>query len=93
MSLPPDDYPFAENEFLSVRIGGAGHAERLLLIGRPVDGEVRVREWGSDSWNREGDDYDIDAAALLESIETAYASAVPVMPELYRIQLWLAGQG
>ena len=89
----PDFEWLGENEFLSVRIGGGRtHRERLLLIGRPYDGQVRVRERDSDSWNTEGEDTDVDPAEILAEIETAYASALSVTPEIYQIRLWLTGQ-
>jgi hypothetical protein len=86
--------PFGETEFLTLRIGGnEGTPERLLLIGRPRDGSVRVREWTSNSWNTEGDDFDADAMALLDDIERAYDARRPVSEEMYRVRLWLTGQG
>lgn len=89
----PDLESLGENEFLSVRIGGGRtQRERLLLIGRPYDGQVRVREWDSDSWNTEGEDTDVDPAEILAEIEAAYASALSVTPEIYEIRLWLTGQ-
>ncbi len=79
-------------QFLTVRIGGAKRGpERLLLVGRPYDGRVRVKEWETDSLNTSGEDYDIDPAELLEEIETAYGSSLGVTPEMYEIRLWLGG--
>lgn len=90
----PDLETLGEHQFLTVRIGGGRtRRERLLLIGRPYHGQVRVREWDSDSWNTGGEDADVDPAVILEEIETAYASAIPVTPEIYQIRLWLSGQG
>jgi hypothetical protein len=83
---------FAEGEFLTLRLGGSGDTpERLLLIGRPIDGQVRVREWTSNSWNTEGEDYDADPTALLEDIERAFDARQPVSEEMYRVRQWLAG--
>lgn len=90
--MPPDESFLAEDQFLTVRIGGdPGRAERLLLIGRPIDGEVRVREWSSDSWNTEGEDHDVEPALILAEIETCYAGGIPVRPEMHRIRQWLGG--
>ena len=86
----PDDFPVDTDEFLSVQIaGGSGKSERFLLIGRPREGRVRVREWGAHSYNSVGDDFDIAPAELLEDIETSYAAGLGVRPEIYRIRLWL----
>ena len=81
-----------EPQFLTVRIAAEkGSSERLMLIGAPYDGQVRVREWDSNSLNTSGDDYDIDPAELLEEIERAYGSATQVTPEIYEIRRWLGG--
>ncbi|MCC6319713.1 MAG: hypothetical protein IT361_18730 [Gemmatimonadaceae bacterium] len=82
--------PFAEDEFLTLRVGGdAATPERLLLIGRPRDGRVRIREWTSNTLNTAGADHDLPAAELLAGIEQAYASRRPVSEEMYRIRSWL----
>lgn len=86
----PDDFPVSTDEFLSVRIAGtAGQAERFLLVGRPYDGMVRVREWSTHTYNTAGDDFDTDPADLLADIETAYSAGLGVAPEMYQIRMWL----
>jgi hypothetical protein len=88
----PDHGSLGQDEFLSLRIGGnAAQPERLLLIGRPHDGLVRVREWTSRSWNTEGDDFDIDPGELLVDIERAYDARLMVSEEMYKIRRWLEG--
>lgn len=78
--------------FLTLRIGGGPlRPERLLLIGRPVDGRVRLREWTSNSWNTEGEDLETDAAALLEDLERAFDARTPVSEEMFRVRQWLTG--
>ena len=90
----PDQFTFSTDEFLTVRIAGAGASqERLLLVGRPRDGLVRVREWTTGSLNAEGEDYDVEPLELLADIETAYASALQVTPEMHRIRYWMQGVG
>ena len=87
MTNPPD---FSTDEFLTVRIGAApGQPERFMLVGRPRDDLVRVREWTTDSYNTAGADFDVDPLELLTEIESAYAAALEVTPEIYRIRLWL----
>jgi hypothetical protein len=81
-----------QDEFLTVHIGAAaGTGEQLLLVGRPRDGVVRVREWTSDTMNTEGEDYTIDPSELLERIEEAYAARRQISEEIYRIRRWLEG--
>lgn len=60
-----------------------------MLVGRPRSGLVRVREWTTDSYNTVGADFDVDPLELLSEIDSAYASALEVTPEIYRIRLWL----
>jgi hypothetical protein len=89
----PDVRTLGEGEFLTIRLGGdAATAERLLLIGRPnEDGQVRVREWTSNSWNTEGDDYDVDADELLVNIQQAYDQQRLLGEEIYKVRRWLEG--
>jgi hypothetical protein len=80
-----------QEEFLSIRITDPGLDERLLLIGHPIDGVVRVREWRTATLNTEGEDYDIPAGELLEQLETALAARRNISEEMYRIRRWLEG--
>lgn len=86
----PDDFPISTDEFLSVRIAdGSGKAERFLLVGRPYDGLVRVREWSTHTYNTAGDDYEVEPSVLLEDLETSYSAGLGLQPELYQLRLWL----
>lgn len=82
---------FGEGEFLTLRIAGdRSRPERLLLIGRPAYGTVRVREWTTDTWATEGVNYEIAPAELLGDIERAYDARRAVSEEMYRIRMWLS---
>ena len=82
----------ATSEFLTLRVAaGLGEPERLLLIGRPESGHVRVREWTSRSWNSEGDDYEIDAEELLAGLERDFSARRAMSEEIYRVRQWLTG--
>jgi hypothetical protein len=82
----------ATNEFLTLQVAsGHGEPERLLLIGRPEAGRVRVREWTSRSWNSEGEDYDIDAETLLAGLERDFSARRAMSEEIYRVRQWLTG--
>lgn len=88
----PDQFAIGTDEFLSIQIAGAsGTPERFLLVGRPYDGLVRVREWTSHTFDSAGEDFDVAPRELLEDIETAYAAGLGVRPEMYEIRLWLGG--
>lgn len=82
----------ATSEFLTLRVAaGRGEPERLLLIGRPENGQVRVREWTSHSWNSEGEDYEIDAEDLLAALERDFSAHRAMSEEIYRVRQWLTG--
>lgn len=88
----PNDIPSAIDDFLTVRLAGpVGESERFLLVGRPYDGLVHVREWTQRTFNTEGEDYDVDAGELLADIEAIYAAGQAVAPEMYEIRTWLGG--
>lgn len=82
----------SEAEFLTVRLGGGSAGlERLLLVGRPTQGLVEVREWTSNSWNTEGSTYTKAASALLAEVEDAAGKRIPVSEELPAVRRWLVG--
>jgi hypothetical protein len=85
----PGHTSIGQDEFLTVRVGDPGREERLLLIGRPRDGVVRVREWRTDTLNTAGEDYEIPASDLVEQIDDAFAARKNVSEEVHRIRRWL----
>ena len=88
----PDQFSFGEDEFLTLRVsGGPQVAERLLLVGRPRQGSVRVREWTTATFNTAGSEYDVSATDLLASLEAAQMAGGSLGTELYRVRLWLNG--
>jgi hypothetical protein len=87
-----DNHAIGQDEFLTLQIGGGhGRPDRLLLIGRPREGLVRVREWTTHTMNTEGEDLDMDAGDLLEQLEEAAASHQPMNEDIYRLRRWLQG--
>jgi hypothetical protein len=70
--------------------GRAGEPERLLHIGRPWAGAVRVREWTSETWSAPVE-RDVPADALLNELEQAAQQRRRLSVEVYRIRLWLTG--
>ena len=56
----------------TVLIGGsASEPERLLLISRPDNGIVRIREWTSADWSATPDERDSPVESLYEDVEYA----------------------
>ena len=85
--------PYGGDDVLPVMVGGGGgEPERLLHVGRPVDGMVRVREWTSDTWSAPVE-HELPADALLNELERAAQQRRRLSEEIYRIRLWLTGQG
>lgn len=79
---------------LSVLVGGnEREPERLLLVGRPRGGRVRVREWESTDWSLPPVSRDYDAAALLAELEQARRSGRSLNQELHALRRWLAATG
>ena len=71
----------------TVLIGGsASEPERLLLISRPVNGVVRVREWTSADWAAPPDERESPVEALYEEIEYAAKSGRAINLDLPTIR-------
>ena len=71
--------------------GGGDEPERVLHVGAPSDGVVRVREVSSDDWSTGADEREVAVAEVLALCERATAARRRVNPELYRIRAWLDG--
>jgi hypothetical protein len=81
-------------ETLAVQVAaGGGSPERLLLLERPVEGRVRVREWTSADWSRPATPRDRGVAEVLDELRRADAARRIVGIEMYRVRLWLEGGG
>lgn len=71
---------------------GAGKPDRLLIIGRPSDGRVRVREWSTHNWSSAPDEREISVADALAIFQGAYDARRRMSVSLKGIQAWLAGR-
>jgi hypothetical protein len=88
----PDQLSFGDDEFLTLRVsGGTQIGERLLLVGRPRQGRVRVREWTTETFNTAGAESDRAAADLMASLDAVHAAGGSLGAEWYRVRLWLTG--
>ncbi len=86
--------PDASADELPVLVGGnATEDERLLLVGRPRDGRVLVREWASSDWSKPPAVREHDAAALGAEIERIRRGGRSVNQEPTAIKRWLKLQG
>ncbi len=77
---------------LTVQIAAsANDPEHLMLIERPVNGRVAVREWIGEGFGSPAVEREYDVVELYRLIERASQQGRRVGQELYRIRLWLDG--
>lgn len=75
---------------LPVLLGGApAHAERLILISRPIGGVARLREWTSADWAAGPTERESPVEALYLEIERAQREGRDVNQELAAVRAWL----
>ena len=80
--------------FLTVQVSPtAREPEHLILIGRPVNGRVTVREWVGDGFGSPAVERECEAAQLYERLEGMSKAGRQLGQELYRVRLWLEGTG
>lgn len=71
---------------------GAGEPDRLLLLERPSQGRVHVREWSTHNWSSAPDERDIAVADALAIFRAAYDARRHMSVSLKGIEAWLAGR-
>lgn len=71
--------------------GGDGSPEALLIVSRPVDGRVRVREWSGANWSAPPRERELAANDLLAEAEAAQRAGRRLNHSLYGLRLWLSG--
>ena len=77
---------------LSVQIAAtATDPEHLMLIERPVNGRVVVKEWIGEGFGSPAIEREYDSIELYQLIEGASRQGRRVGQELYKIRLWLDG--
>lgn len=86
------DDPTADGEspsMLSLVIqGGHGEPECVLMIGRPIAGRVRVREWTSNDW-KSSVEYDVPADEIMNRVERAVREYRRVSEDPRHLRRWL----
>ncbi len=88
----PDWTVRADSDHLVVQVDRAGdEPEYMLIISRPVDGRVRVREWSPANWGAEAPERELPADAVYSRIERAYRQRRRVSVDMYRVRTWLGG--
>ena len=77
---------------LTIQIAAsATDPEHLMLVERPVDGKVMVREWIGEGFGSPAVEREYDTMDLYLMIEGALKQGRRVGPELYKVRLWLDG--
>jgi hypothetical protein len=71
---------------------GGGEPDRLIVLQRPVNGRVRVREWSTHNWSGAPDEREISVADALATFQGAYDARRRISVSLKGIQAWLAGR-
>lgn len=78
---------------LTIQVGGGdGEPERLLIVGRPADGRVSVREWVGAGFGGAPLEREMEARELLAQLERAVSQRRQVSEELYRIRDWFGAR-
>lgn len=68
-----------------------GAAEALLIVSRPANGRVRVREWSGANWSAPPRERELAAHELLAEVEAAQRAGRRLNHSLYGLRLWLSG--
>jgi hypothetical protein len=77
---------------LTVQIAAtATDPEHLMLIERPVNGRVLVKEWVGEGFGAPAVEREYDTIDLYRMIDDASRQGRRVGQELYRVRLWLDG--
>jgi hypothetical protein len=71
---------------------GAGEPDRLILLQRPSNGRVHVREWSTHNWSSAPDERDLAVADALANFRRAYDARRRMSVSLRGIEAWLAGR-
>jgi hypothetical protein len=71
---------------------GAGEPDRLLILGRPSNDRVHVREWSTHNWSSAPDESEISVADALAIFQGAYDSRRRMSVSLKGIEAWLASR-
>lgn len=84
--------PPAEPRELGVLISSGGAPDRLIMLQRPANGRVHLREWSAHNWSGAPDERDVSVADALATFQDAYDARRRMSVSLKGIQAWLAGR-
>jgi hypothetical protein len=71
-------------------MGPGPNPERLILIGRPAGGRVRVREWTGADWSAPSREREIECTELADAVDEAIRSGRQLNQSPQLVRRWLA---
>ena len=71
---------------------GAGEPDRLLVLGAPANGRVRVREWSSPNWSGTPDERELATGDALAIFQHAFDARRRLSVALAEVRAWLEGR-
>ena len=88
----PDEGPHREADHLVVQVDrGGDEAEYMLMISRPADGRVRVREWSPANWASEPPETELAVDEVYARLARADRQRRRISVEMPRVRAWLGG--
>ena len=79
---------------LPVFIMGPGtDPERLILVGRPTRGRVRVREWAGSDWSASPTQREVPCAEIADAVDRAVRDGRRVNQSPQVVRRWLDDPG
>jgi hypothetical protein len=71
---------------------GDGEPERLLMLGKPANGRVHIREWSTHNWSGPPDERDAAVADTFAVFQRAHDARRRMSAGLSQIRAWLDGR-
>lgn len=90
---PVSHMPQSDPEELSVSVGPRdGRGERLIMLGRPREGRVHVREWSDGNWAGPPAERDLAVDDAYAIFQCAFDERRRLSAGLLDIRAWLDGR-
>jgi hypothetical protein len=70
-------------------MGPGADPERLMLVGRPSDGRVRVREWSGADWSAPPAEREVACGEMIDIVDRAVRAGRRVSQSPLTIRRWL----
>ena len=81
----------ARDELPVFLMGPGAEPERLMLVGRPAAGWVRVREWSGADWSAPPSEREVACAEIADAVERAVRAGRRVNQSPHAVRRWLGG--